>query len=118
MDEFSAYKYNQLKTKSTSNESLNSNSSSSSVVLEEDDHKTIELAKAYKDQEPSKSLNSNVAFDKVEVNESKEVHIGNNYNCASVHVYESASSSNYFKVNDNSVTKIISQVQLDRIYQK
>lgn len=107
MDNISSQKWKELKVRQSSNESLDC---SSSVVSFEDDVK--KLVPSYENNVHSEysgpsCVNSNQTFDKFEVKQSKDVHIGTSYNCAAVHVYEANACNikNVFKINY--VTKFI-----------
>ena len=95
MADISATKNNQL-IRVPSNKSL----LSISTVLSEDsghsDNQLIENGEPSEYSEPITVSNS-LTFDKLEVKDSTDVHIGNKYHCASVNVYE-AGPCKYFLV--------------------
>ena len=93
MDDFSS-QINEKLVPSTSNETLNCNSTVGSL---EDVYNTNQLVK-HCDSVPSEYsepsvFSCNQSFDKFEVKQSKDVHIGTSYHCSSVHVYEAVPSN-------------------------
>ena len=97
MSDLSAYKYNQL-IRVPSNESLLSNST---TVSEDSGHNENQSIEHYENGVPSDysepiTVSNSLTFDKLEVKDSRDVHIGNKYHCASVNVYE-AGPCKYFK---------------------